>query len=160
MKAFLLLISLFSFTSSFGQTDLKKIVVNKNDSSLIEYKYLRKDSCICSSIFDTIQKREIFKSVDKMPIYGERIADIVTYLRQNLIYPVILGDNINCMVYLKFIVETDGKLTTFEVLKSPEQRFSEKAIEVVKNMPLWKSGECNGKRVPVYYIVPVRFRLE
>ena len=33
-------------------------------------------------------------------------------------------------------------------------------IELVKNMPRWNPGVQNGKTVPVYFILPVVFRLD
>ena len=36
---------------------------------------------------------------------------------------------------------------------------NDEAMRVIKNMPHWKPGECNGHKVPVYYWVPVLFKL-
>lgn len=59
----------------------------------------------------------------------------------------------------RFIVESTGKLTNIVVIKGIDPLFDKEAIKVIKNMPDWHPGECNGKKVPVYFNVAVSFTL-
>ena len=63
-------------------------------------------------------------------------------------------------VIVSFVVERDGSLSSFKVLRSVEEHFDKEAIRVVKSMPKWKPGRQNGKVVRCKYIVPVAFRLQ
>ncbi|MBQ5777080.1 MAG: energy transducer TonB, partial [Bacteroidaceae bacterium] len=45
-------------------------------------------------------------------------------------------------------------------LRSPDPSLEKEAIRVVKSMPKWVPGKQNGVSVPVYFTLPVTFRLQ
>lgn len=56
---------------------------------------------------------------------------------------------------------SDHKEVKQETLLEEGQRLVEaEAIRVVKSMPTWKPGTQNGKKVPVYFTLPILFRLK
>lgn len=65
--------------------------------------------------------------------------------------------SINARVIVQFIVETDGTLTNFKILRSLDATLDKQAIKILKNMPNWSSGKCNGEKIPTYFVVPIKF---
>ena len=47
-----------------------------------------------------------------------------------------------------------------QIVRSVSKNIDEVAIRVVKNMPDWKPGIQNGRKVRVRYILPLKFSLE
>jgi hypothetical protein len=165
MRTYIIL--LFFWTSSiylFGQEDFKKITTYINDSSEIVYKYYKGDSCICSSIFDLTQNLEIFTMVFEEPLFGkcnsvfESNKNIYTYIQKNINYPLNSDQYETGKIFIKFIVDTDGSLTNFKILKGLES-WNNEAVRVIKSMPKWEPAKCNGKKVPYYFIYPVNIKL-
>lgn len=170
MRYLLIILFLILFPNIYSQINLNK-TESKNhissfynkDSSLIEFNYSKKDSVKCISVYDSIAKMETFIIVDKMPFYedekeyGKRL---IGYLRENVRYPITCGDYIQGKVYIKFIIEPNGKLSNITIVRGLGTLYDEEAMRVMKKMPNWNPGECNGIKVPVYYSIPISFRLE
>lgn len=58
-------------------------------------------------------------------------------------------------IYLSFIIEKNGSLSSFKVIKDIGLGSGEEAIRVLKNSPLWEPGEQDGKKVRVLYNLPI-----
>lgn len=74
------------------------------------------------------------------------------FLSTNVQHPVIAKENkIQGVVELRFIVELDGTLTNFQILKDPGGGLGEEAIRVYKMMPKWIPGDLYNQaaRVPI-----------
>lgn len=63
------------------------------------------------------------------------------------------------VVLISFIVEKDGKLSTFTLEKGVEIPLNQEAMHVLMNMPNWKPGMHNGAPVRVRCEFPVTFKL-
>jgi TonB family protein len=63
-------------------------------------------------------------------------------------------------VILRFKVNTDGKAENPEILKGLDPECDKEAIHLVNSLPEWVPGENGGKKVTVYYTLPIRFRIE
>lgn len=61
---------------------------------------------------------------------------------------------------LKFRVNTDGKVSNVEVLRSSNPILDAEAVRVVSSSPKWTAGQQNGQAVPVSYVFPVVFKLQ
>mgnify|MGYP001344887571 CR=1 FL=1 len=84
-----------------------------------------------------------------------------SYVARKLQYPeeaARLG--VQGRVYLKFIIEPDGKVTNIIVLKSDSPLLNNEAIRVIKSSPKWKPGTQNGKPIRTSYTFPVTFILQ
>ena len=82
------------------------------------------------------------------------------YLANNIQYPAIAQkNNIEGIVYVSFIIETDGTLTDIKIIKGIGAGCDEEVVRVIKNMPKWKPGKQNGKTVRVKINMPVKFSL-
>ncbi len=100
----------------------------------------------------------IFKYVDIMPTAG---YDYQEFLSKNLHYPERAHrKNIEGRVLIKFVVNEDGSITDCEVAQSVSPDLDNAALSVVKSLPTWQPGTQNGKKVKVYFTLPIVFKLE
>ena len=82
------------------------------------------------------------------------------YLKDNLIYPEtprITG--IQGTVVVEFVVGKSGKVSDVKVVVPLFHDCDKEAIRVVQGMPNWKPAEQMGKKVAIYYKLPIRFVL-
>jgi len=100
----------------------------------------------------------IFVIVEEMPEFPGGIEAMNQFIRENLRWPIRDAD-IEGRVFVGFVVEKDGSLTNFEIIRGVAPVLDDEALRVVKLMPNWKAGKQRGKEVRVQYIVPVNFTL-
>jgi len=105
---------------------------------------------------------EIFTHVEQMPQFPGGEKALMEFLSKNIKYPEIAQQKgIQGTVVLRFVVDKTGKITNnVTKLRSLDPSCDEEAIRVIKLMPKWKPGKQKGEAVPVYYTLPVRFRLQ
>jgi periplasmic protein TonB len=58
-------------------------------------------------------------------------------------------------VFVKFVVEKDGSLTDIVILRDAGYGTGKEAMRVLKSSPKWNPGEQNGRKVRVYYSLPI-----
>jgi len=58
---------------------------------------------------------------------------------------------------VKFLVDSDGTLNDFSIVKSLGYGCDEEAIRVMKLIPDWLPGIQHGNPVSVYLVLPIRF---
>ena len=106
-----------------------------------------------------INDHEPVNIAEIMPQYPGGIKALLDFLKKNLRSPGgIEGEEVS--VKVKFVVNYDGKLGGFDVVKSGGIAFDNEVLRVLKKMPLWIPGKSNGENVSVYYVVPVKFTSE
>ena len=85
----------------------------------------------------------------------------IRFFQENIVYPEEAKEQkIEGKVYIGFVVEIDGSLTNFEILRSIHPLLDEEALRVVKLMPKWKPGEQKGKVARISFQIPIRFELD
>ena len=62
-------------------------------------------------------------------------------------------------VFVQFVVEKDGSLSSFQVLRGVNDELNDEAIRVLKMMPKWKPGMKDGKPVRVQFTMPFNFKI-
>jgi len=97
---------------------------------------------------------------DIMPQYPGGTKALLDFLKKNLHAPGDVEEGDEVSVKIKFVVNYNGKLESFDVLKSGGIVFDNEVIRVLKKMPLWIPGKSNGENVSVYYVVSVKFTSE
>jgi len=107
---------------------------------------------------------EIFAVVEEMPEPPGGHAAFSKYVAQNIHYPAMaIEAGISGKVFLKFVVEMDGSLSDFQILKGVPgcSDCDKEAIRVLKAYPnKWKVGRQNGRAARVYFTLPVSFKVQ
>ena len=102
----------------------------------------------------------IFIMVEQMPEFPGGETAMYKYLAENIKYPASAKeDGIEGTVYVKFLVNSKGKISNVEVVRGIGGGCDEEAVRVVKKMPVWNPGMQQGKPVDVNYTLPVKFQL-
>ncbi|HLP12349.1 MAG TPA: energy transducer TonB [Flavobacteriales bacterium] len=98
---------------------------------------------------------------ETMPAFNGGGWRLNQYLSQNIRYPqYAIANKLQGKVYVEFIVEANGKVTSPKVLKTPDESLSQEAIRVLLNMPLWEPATFKGRNVASRYVLPVNFKLQ
>ena len=122
----------------------------------------------------------VFEAVEEPARYPGGEVALMQFLAQNLRYPKIAQENgIQGRILVQFIIEKDGSLSTFNVVKSAipssaiddttekgqtmreaGKALDEEAVRVLRGMPNWTPAKQRGQVVRLKYTLPVTFRLE
>ncbi len=103
---------------------------------------------------------KIYTHVEQMPSYPGGEAALMSFLKNNLVYPTMAQEiGIEGTVIVRFVVNTDGSVGEVEILRSLDSGCDREAMRVIKKMSKWVPGKQNGVEVKVYHTLPIRFRL-
>lgn len=104
---------------------------------------------------------EIFAVVETWPEPVGGMLAFYKYIAENLSYPPSAARiGIQGMVFVRFVVEKDGKITDVTVVKGIGAGCDEEAVRVIESAPAWNPGKQRGRAVRVYMTVPIRFILQ
>lgn len=107
------------------------------------------------------EKPQIFTIVEQMPSFPGGEAEMMKFIGSNLRYPVVAQESgIQGRVTVRFVVTKEGNIDQVEVVRGIDPSCDREAMRVVKSMPKWTPGRQNGKSVPVYFTLPILFRLK
>ena len=97
---------------------------------------------------------------EQMPEFPGGDDALMAYIPRNIKYPAsALENEIEGVVMVNFVVNSDGSISKVNVTKGIKGGCDEEASRVVRNMPKWKPGKNGGKPVPVFFDVPVNFKI-
>jgi len=103
----------------------------------------------------------IFTEVEKEPEFKGGYEAFFHFLSQNIHYPAEMRNNaVQGKVFISFIVETDGSLSTIKALRDVGYGSGEEAERVLKLSPKWEPGYQNGHVVRTAYTIPITFTLD
>jgi protein TonB len=106
-------------------------------------------------------EEKIFIVVEENPEYPGGNPALFKFISENLIYPPEAENNkIQGRVILKFVVNTNGSVDRIEILRGIDPLLDNEAIRVVKALPKFKPGKQGGVAVPVWFTLPVLFKIE
>lgn len=106
-------------------------------------------------------ENKVFDVVEQMPSFPGGQSALMSYLANNIKYPVVAQENgVQGRVVVSFVVERDGSITDVQVVRSVDPSLDREAQRVVRSMPKWIPGKQNGQAVRAKYNVPVSFRLQ
>lgn len=108
----------------------------------------------------SVAATQIYNVVEVMPEFPGGVPALMDYLQNNIKYPQMeLEAGIGGKVFVKFVVNADGSISTAEILKGVNggDGLSKEALRVVKAMPKWKPGKQGDNYVPVYFNLPIKF---
>jgi periplasmic protein TonB len=99
--------------------------------------------------------------VEQMPQFPGGDEELVKFITDNLKYPAVAAEvGIEGRVTIRFVVNKDGLVSNVEIIRGLDPSCDREAVRVVKLMPKWIPGRQNGRSVPVYFTLPVVFRLQ
>ena len=99
--------------------------------------------------------------VEQMPQFPGGNEELLAYIAKNLRYPVISAENgVQGKVFIRFVVTALGLVEQVEVVRSLDPHCDKEAKRVVASLPKWIPGKQNGRNVPVFYTLPINFKLQ
>jgi protein TonB len=102
-----------------------------------------------------------FVTVEQMPIFPGGEVEMQKFIRDNLRYPVVAQEaGIQGRVTLRFVVSKTGAIENVTVVRGIDPSCDKEAVRVVQSMPKWIPGKQNGLNVPVYFNLPIQFKLQ
>lgn len=94
---------------------------------------------------------------DIMPSFPGGLGALRSFLQNNLQNPKDMESGEEVNVKVRFVVDYDGKIASFVTVEDGGELFNREVMRVLHKMPAWIPGKSNGKNVPVYYTIPVKF---
>lgn len=115
-----------------------------------------------SSLTEPVSKNdEVFTVVEQQPSFPGGMDALFKFLGDNIQYPeAAVKNRVQGKVFVQFVVNTDGSLSRFMILKGIGSGCDEEAIRVMSIMPKWTPGSQSGRPVTVMYTLPINFQLE
>lgn len=102
----------------------------------------------------------VFFVAQQMPQFPGGETELFKYLSSSIHYPAEARKNeVSGTVYVRFIVERSGELSSLKILRGVGGGCDEEAIRVLKQSPKWSPGKYHGKPVRVQFNLPVKFAL-
>lgn len=99
--------------------------------------------------------------VEQMPQFPGGNEELLAYIAKNLRYPAISAENgVQGKVFIRFVVTALGLVEQVEVVRSLDPHCDKEAKRVVASLPKWIPGKQNGRNVPVFYTLPINFKLQ
>jgi periplasmic protein TonB len=98
----------------------------------------------------------IIEKPDRLAEFQGGNSALLKFLQKNFKYPeAAQRENVSGRFYVKFIVQVDGSLSNFDVIKSVGFGVDEEAIRFLKSSPKWIPAKNKGKTVrSVYTFAP------
>lgn len=148
-------------------TTIQEVIIEEDDVE-IEEQDLNLDE-------ETENTDEIFEEEEEAPVveqihefvgqeaqYPGGMGELYKWMGETIQYPAIAKDNgIQGKVYVKFVVEKDGKIGEALVLNKGKTHPSleKEALRVVKLMKKWEPAQNNGKVVRYWQKIPINFKI-
>jgi len=103
---------------------------------------------------------EVFSPVEIAADFPGGVEALYKWLSKNIKYPLSAREaNIQGKVTITFVIEKDGSLSNFKIVKGVSYAIDEEALRVMKLSPKWKPGMQNGRPVREQYTMPINFSL-
>jgi TonB family protein len=109
----------------------------------------------------TEESNNVLLHAETMPEFPGGEQALNKFISENLQYPEVSKESgIQGRVFAKFVVQRDGTISDIQIVRSLDPACDKEVIRIIRKMPQWKPGTQNGKSVPVYYDLPVSFKLK
>ncbi len=110
---------------------------------------------------ENIPEPDFYTAPEQMPEFPGGMQALGKFLATNLHYPAQARSvNIQGRVFVNFMIEKDGSVTSVNILRGIGGGCDEEAMRVVSAMPKWSPGKQNGFPVRVSFNLPVNFKLQ
>ncbi len=133
---------------------VKKAVAQEMDMATVESITISNDSVMIYTKVHQLSESE--KQEAHYP-GGKEALD--TFFAENLVYPEADKPNkINGYVVVKFMISSEGKIVSPEVVRSLSPTIDAEALRLVNMMPDWVPGYVSGQAVTSIYQLPILFK--
>lgn len=101
---------------------------------------------------------QVYRVVSEMPSFTE--GSPIRWIAMHIRYPAVAMENhIQGRIIVEFIIEKDGSISNFKILKSAGEILDKEAKRLIKIMPKWNPGKQDGRPVRVAQSLPILFKL-
>ena len=134
---------------------------NRLDNSVFENIPDWSETFIIEPEFEPIDdNNESYIFADVMPKFPGGEEALKQYIFKNLNYPVEAQENnISGKIYVKFVVTKKGEVTNVSLIRSVHPLLDNEAIRVVQSLPDWIPGRQAGKKINVWFTIPIIFQI-
>lgn len=143
--------------ASASGIEFRNAAKNTDDSqtfAIIEYNDMTEKISV-NSVEDAI-----FTVVEESATFAGGFENLGPFLNDNLKYPAEARKaGKEGTVNISFVVNADGSLSDFEILKGVDPQMDAEAMRVVTSFPPWIPGKQNGKTIRQRFVLPIKFRL-
>jgi TonB family protein len=102
-----------------------------------------------------------YQVVDVMPEFPGGDEALLKYIADSTHYPKEAKEKaIQGKVIARFMVRKDGSVSNVSILKGVNALLDDEAIRVVKTLPRFTPGKLKGKKVPVWFMIPISYTLK
>ncbi|AMR33124.1 hypothetical protein A0256_17730 [Mucilaginibacter sp. PAMC 26640] len=105
---------------------------------------------------DSVSPQNSFIEYEVSPKFPGGEDAFKNFIKENLRWPKN-DPQIEGKVIITFIIQKDGRLTNFKILKSLRPAYNKEALRILKASPKWTPGMQMGKPIVVAYTVPIIF---
>jgi len=104
---------------------------------------------------------KVYTTIEKMPQYPGGVNELMRYLARNIKYPKDAQQKgIQGKLIVQFVINKSGKVENAKVLRGVDPSIDQEGLRVVNTFPDWIPGEQSGKKVSVFYTLPIAFKLD
>lgn len=135
------------------QKIIKENLVEIEKDLLPHHKNTSKLNATLKKQKNTITKTTKAPQATNKPSFPGGIDAFYKFIAKN--YKTPSQPNLKGKVYVTFIVEADGNLSDFKVLRDIGNGTGEEAVRVLKLSPKWTPGKVNGEPVRTLYSLPI-----
>lgn len=114
---------------------------------------------VVDAIIPDVEEPRVF--VEEMPEFPGGVNELLKTIASNLDYPdAAIENNIQGRVIIKFVINIDGSVDRITLLRGVDPLIDNEAVRVIGTLPKFRPGRQNGVPVPVWYTIPVLFKLQ
>jgi periplasmic protein TonB len=111
-------------------------------------------------IIEEEEADKIFLVVEQTAVPKGGMSAFYKYVSENIKYPAQARRmRVEGKVFVEFIVEKDGTLTQFSIVKGIGAGCDEEAIRIMQGAPPWEPGRQRGRPVKQRMVLPIYFKL-
>lgn len=118
--------------------------------------------CIYSP--DVYRGQVVYRTVDKMPVFGNGDFDFMNYISKNLTYHEANKESspIRSTFRITCVIDTFGKAQNVCIITSYDyyEPVEKQMVDLIRNSSGWAPGMLNGKKVCVRLMIPLSIHLK
>lgn len=98
---------------------------------------------------------------DELPDVKVNMQDITKFIIQNLRYPIRAAEKgIQGRVFVQYVLDENGNVKYPRIIEGVSPEINEEVIRLINSLPQYEPSTYDGISVPMYFTMPIRFRLQ